>query len=112
MLVDEVVYLEPGPAVFEARLEGWARQQRTRGPAADTVRGPPGRVRSGVWPEGKMSSPRRFGGLIWEHGDDGEADRREPFPSVDRTTWVGSWWTGGTQPSARDRIARRSGSDG
>jgi hypothetical protein len=39
MLVDEVVYLEPGPAVFGAMLEGWARQQRTRGLAADTVRG-------------------------------------------------------------------------
>jgi site-specific recombinase XerD len=29
-LVDGVSYLDPGPAVFEAMLEGWARQQRTR----------------------------------------------------------------------------------
>ncbi len=30
MLVDGVSYLDPEPAVFEAMLEGWARQQRTR----------------------------------------------------------------------------------
>jgi hypothetical protein len=39
MLVDEVVYLEPGPAVFAAMLEGSARQQRTRGLAPSTLRG-------------------------------------------------------------------------
>src|SRR5258706_13746118 len=38
MLVDEVSYLDPASAVLEAMLEGWARQQRTRGLAADTVR--------------------------------------------------------------------------
>ena len=30
MLIDGVSYLDPEPAVFEAMLEGWARQQRTR----------------------------------------------------------------------------------
>jgi integrase/recombinase XerD len=30
VLVDGVVHLDPEPAVFEAMLEGWARQQRTR----------------------------------------------------------------------------------
>ncbi|KIX80018.1 integrase [Streptomyces albidoflavus] len=30
VLVDGVVHLEPEPAVFEAMLDGWARQQRTR----------------------------------------------------------------------------------
>lgn len=30
VLADNVVHLEPAPAVFEAMLEGWARQQRTR----------------------------------------------------------------------------------
>ncbi|MEV5506557.1 tyrosine-type recombinase/integrase [Streptomyces orinoci] len=30
VLADGVVHLDPEPAVFEAMLEGWARQQRTR----------------------------------------------------------------------------------
>ena len=30
VLADGVVHLDPAPAVFEAMLEGWARQQRTR----------------------------------------------------------------------------------
>jgi len=30
MLCDNVVHLDPAPAVFEAMLEGWARQQRSR----------------------------------------------------------------------------------
>jgi hypothetical protein len=30
VLCDTVVHLDPAPAVFEAMLEGWARQQRTR----------------------------------------------------------------------------------
>jgi len=30
MLADGVVHLDPAPAVFEAMLEGWTRQQRTR----------------------------------------------------------------------------------
>ncbi|MFF7167333.1 tyrosine-type recombinase/integrase [Streptomyces sp. NPDC008086] len=30
VLADGVVHLEPEPAVFEAMLDGWARQQRTR----------------------------------------------------------------------------------
>ncbi|WP_327008016.1 hypothetical protein OHA72_12510 [Dactylosporangium sp. NBC_01737] len=30
VLVDGVVYLDPAPAVFEAMLEGWTRQQQTR----------------------------------------------------------------------------------
>jgi integrase/recombinase XerD len=37
MLVDEVAYLDPTSAVFEAMLEGWARQQRIRGLAAATI---------------------------------------------------------------------------
>ncbi len=37
MLVDGVAYLDPASAVFDAMLEGWARQQRTRGLAAGTV---------------------------------------------------------------------------
>src|SRR5436309_14444561 len=37
MLVDGVAYLDPASAVFEAMVEGWARQQRTRGLAATTV---------------------------------------------------------------------------
>jgi integrase len=38
MLVDDVAYLDQETAVFTAMLDGWARQQRTRGLAADTVR--------------------------------------------------------------------------
>jgi hypothetical protein len=34
-----MLYLDPSAAVFEAMLDGWARQQRTRGLAADTIRG-------------------------------------------------------------------------
>ena len=30
VLADGVVHLDPAPAVFEAMLEGWTRQQRTR----------------------------------------------------------------------------------
>ena len=30
VLADGVVHLDPAEAVFEATLEGWARQQRTR----------------------------------------------------------------------------------
>ena len=45
MLVDEISYLDPTWAVFEAMLEGWARQQRTRGLSADTIRGRIGLVR-------------------------------------------------------------------
>jgi integrase/recombinase XerD len=30
VLADNVVHLDPAPAVFEAMLEGWSRQQRTR----------------------------------------------------------------------------------
>lgn len=30
MLADNVVHLEPAPVVFDAMLEGWTRQQRTR----------------------------------------------------------------------------------
>jgi len=30
VLADNVVHLDPAPVVFEAMLEGWARQQRTR----------------------------------------------------------------------------------
>jgi integrase/recombinase XerD len=30
VLADGVVHLDPAQAVFEAMLEGWARQQRTR----------------------------------------------------------------------------------
>src|SRR5258706_16405358 len=46
-LVDEVVFLDPASAVFEAMLDGWARQQRTRGLAAATVGSRVGLVR---WP--------------------------------------------------------------
>ncbi|WP_185444197.1 hypothetical protein [Kribbella qitaiheensis] len=35
MLADGVVHLDPAAAVFEAMLEGWARQQRTRFPNVD-----------------------------------------------------------------------------
>jgi site-specific recombinase XerD len=33
-----VAYLDPAPAVFEAMLDGWARQQRVRFLKADTIR--------------------------------------------------------------------------
>jgi site-specific recombinase XerD len=39
LLADGVVYLDPAPAVFEAMLEGWARQQRVRFLKADTING-------------------------------------------------------------------------
>jgi len=45
MLADGVVHLDPSSAVFEATLEGWARQQRARflkdntiGPRLELVR--------------------------------------------------------------------------
>jgi site-specific recombinase XerD len=38
-LVDGVAYLDPASAVFEAMLEGWARQQRTRYLRAETISG-------------------------------------------------------------------------
>jgi hypothetical protein len=38
LLADGVVYLDPAPAVFEAMLEGWARQQRVRFLKAETKR--------------------------------------------------------------------------
>jgi hypothetical protein len=41
MLVDGVSYLDPASAVLEAMLEGWARQQRTRGLATDKATPPP-----------------------------------------------------------------------
>lgn len=39
VLVDGVVYLDPAPAVFEAMLDGWVRQQRVRFLKADTIQG-------------------------------------------------------------------------
>lgn len=30
MLVDGISYMDPAPAVFEAMLEGWTKQQRAR----------------------------------------------------------------------------------
>lgn len=39
MLADGVVYLDPAPAVFEAMLDGWVRQQRVRFLKADTIQG-------------------------------------------------------------------------
>jgi integrase/recombinase XerD len=55
VLVDGVAYLDQETAVFTAMLEGWARQQRTRGLAADTIRGRAALVRrlyefSGLYP--------------------------------------------------------------
>jgi len=38
VLVDRVVHLDPAAAVFEAMLEGWARQQRVRFLKADTIK--------------------------------------------------------------------------
>lgn len=38
LLFDRVVYLDPAPAVFDAMIEGWKLQQRTRYLKADTIR--------------------------------------------------------------------------
>lgn len=37
VFVDGVVHLDPAAAVYEAMLEGWARQQRVRFLKADTI---------------------------------------------------------------------------
>jgi hypothetical protein len=39
LLADGIVHLDPASAVFEAMLEGWARQQRVRFLKKDTIRG-------------------------------------------------------------------------
>ena len=55
VLVDGVAYLDQETAVFTGMLEGWARQQRTRGLNANTIRGRAALVRrlyefSGLYP--------------------------------------------------------------
>lgn len=55
VFVDNIAYLDQETAVFTAMLEGWTRQQRTRGLTADTIRGRAALVRrlyefSGLYP--------------------------------------------------------------
>src|SRR5215218_9808969 len=38
VLAEGVSYLDPAPAVFEAMLQGWARQQRVRFLKAETIK--------------------------------------------------------------------------
>jgi hypothetical protein len=45
VLVSNVVHLDPAPAVFDAMLEGWRRQQLSRMLSADTIDGRLGLIR-------------------------------------------------------------------
>ena len=67
VLADGVVHLDPAPAVFEAMLEGWARQQRTRFLKPDSTIKP------------RLSLVRRFAAFTGQYPWEWEPAEAEAF---------------------------------
>ena len=67
VLADGVVHLDPAPAVFEAMLEGWTRQQRTRFLKSDSTIKP------------RLSLVRRFAAFTGQYPWEWEPAEVEAF---------------------------------